>query len=225
MPNEIKPWMLAALLGVAVAVGGCGTRRFTDTPRTATEQMLIAAAVDRAADQLDFAPLEDRKVFIDDKLVDRVDKTFVVASVRARALAAGALLTEAADKADYVVELRSGAVGVDRTDYILGIPATSVPTPVGTAPLPEVALYKSVKQAGASRISFVVYRRDDRRFLYASGPAFGFSNQNNWWLFGGGPVVRGSVKSMQDEPETPAEAEPTTQPASGPSEIGARPQG
>ncbi|MFP4355034.1 MAG: DUF6655 family protein [Phycisphaerae bacterium] len=200
---EIKSLLrIMGLCLLATAVAGCGKRRFTDTPRTASEQLLIAAAVDRAAEQLDFAPLEERKVFIDDKLIDRIDKTFVQASIRQRAFQGGAMVVDTAEEADYILELRSGAVGVDRDEYILGIPASELPTPFGGAYIPETALFKSVDQAGASRLSFIVYRRDDRRLFYASGPAYGFSNQKNWWILGAGPVVNQNIKPEPSKANT-----------------------
>ena len=208
---------LAALLALPV-VTGCGSRRTTDTPRTASEQLLVAAAVDQAADQLDFTPLEERRVFIDDRLMDRVDKTYVQATVRDRAFRNGALVVDTPDEADYILELRSGAVGVDRDEYVLGIPTSEVPTPGGSVLLPEVALYKSIQQAGATRLSFVVYRRDDRRMFYTSGPAFGFSNQKSWWLFGAGPVVNQNIQPEPSASNTSSAPDALVQPMSPPPE-------
>lgn len=195
-------YVLAGLAVAALTATGCGTRRFTDTPRTASEQLLIAAAVDQATRQLEFSPIAERKVFLDDQFVDRVDKTFVVAAVRARAMTEGVLLVDKLEEASYVMELRSGAVGVDRNDFVLGIPESAMPTPGGSISLPEAAAYKSVRQSGATRVSFVVYRRDDRRLLYASGPAYGFSRQNSQWFFGAGPVINDNVAPEQTDKNT-----------------------
>ncbi len=210
--------LLVAGASLGLAVTGCGTRRTTDTPRTASEQMLVAASVDRAADQLDFTPLEERKVYIDDRLIDRIDKTFVQATVRDRAFRSGALVVDKLEEADYILELRSGAVGVDRQEYVFGLPATALPSPGGTIAVPEAAAFKSVQQAGATRLSFVVYRRDDHRLFYASGPAFGFSNQKNWWLFGAGPVTNQNVQPAPSQANTAAAPEALAQPTSRPFE-------
>ena len=200
-------------------VGGCGTARVTDTPRTATEQLLISAAVDQAVAQLDFTFLEDRKVFIDTSLVDRIDKSFLVGSVRARARREGVIVIDSVDDAQYVLELQSGAVGVNRSDYLLGIPVTEVPIPTLAVTLPEVALYKTITQNGVCRVSFTVFRRDDGRFFYASGPAYGFADHRNMWIAGVGPGTRENIQpprrpentaAVDDQPVSPAEA--TTQP-------------
>ena len=183
-----------ALIAAVSLTAGCGTRRFTDTPRTASEQLLVSASVDQAVSQLDFYPVEDRKVYIDDRLVERVDKTYVTATVRALAWRNGCIVVDNAEEADYVAELRCGSVGLDKNEYILGIPAASLPSQIGTVPVPEAAVFKSTNQSGATRISMTVYRRDDRRFLYASGPFYGFSDQTSWWLLGAGPNVSDNVK-------------------------------
>ena len=181
------------LTGLALALlfaGGCGTRRVTDPPRTGSEQLLISAAVDTAVRQLDFTFLEDRRIFIDDRFVERIDKPYIVAAIRNRAWREGAIVVAERAEADYVMELNSGAAGIDRSDFVLGIPASEVPTGAGSAALPEVAIYKSIRQTGVCTLGFVVYRRDDHQMFYASGPAYGFADERSWWLFGAGPAIR-----------------------------------
>jgi hypothetical protein len=91
---------------------------------------------------------------------------------------------------------------------VLGLPETSLPTPGGSLVLPEAPLYKSVKQAGATRISFVVYTREDRRFFYASGPAYGFSREQAWWVLGAGPNVRNNTRPRRRNANTATAPEP-----------------
>lgn len=203
-------WSLRTLvvLAAALGVGGCGTRRVTDTPRTASEQLLLAAAVDQAVSQLDFSPLAERLVYIDGALIERTDQSFLLATVRARAWVEGVRVVAEPDEADYILELRSGTVGVNRNEYVLGIPASELPTPFGAAPIPEAALFKSTNQAGASRVSFVVYRRDDRRLMYASGPTYGFSHEKAWWVLGAGPTIRDNVKPPPREENTASVSDP-----------------
>jgi hypothetical protein len=184
---------LPLVLTCLAVLSGCGTRRFTDTPRTASEQLLVSAAVDQACAQLNFDPLSGKKVFVDDRFVDRVDKTFLVATIRMRGMEKGVLFVEKAEEASHVLELRSGAVGVDRDEYVLGIPESAIPSPGGAVTLPEAAAFKSVNQHGATRVSFAVYQRENRQFVYASGPAYGFSKQNSRWFFGAGPVIQDNV--------------------------------
>ncbi len=208
------------LIAATMVFGGCGTRRITDSPRTGSEQLIVSAAVDAAVRQLDFAFIEDRKVFVDDTYVERLDKSFVVSAIRQRAWQEGVIVVADREEADYILELQSGAVGVDRNEFVLGLPETEVPTPGGAAAIPEAALYKSIRQTGACRLSFVVYRRDTREMFYASGPAYGFSDERSWWVFGAGPGIETNASPARTPDNT---ATPRSGPAS-PEESAERPE-
>jgi len=67
-------WPLAAtLLPMAITIAsGCGTTRWSDSKRTATEQLLISSAVEQAVMQLDMRPLAGQSVYLDTKILDDV---------------------------------------------------------------------------------------------------------------------------------------------------------
>src|SRR5262245_13236721 len=111
------------LLLFASFLTGCGTTRFTDTTRTATEQLLHPAAADAAVTKIAFQVLAGKKVFFDDQYLDRAsDRGYVISTLRQHLLAHGCLLMDDRKGATYVVEARSGAVGTDRHDLLFGIP-------------------------------------------------------------------------------------------------------
>ena len=59
-------WRPLAALGLCCALAcGCGTTKWSDSPRTATEQLLISDAVDRAISEIDFSALADKDVYLD----------------------------------------------------------------------------------------------------------------------------------------------------------------
>ena len=60
-------WVVRTALtcAIAISIGGCGT----SIRRNATEQLLLSDAIDRSVAQIDFSPLEGRKVFFDSKYV------------------------------------------------------------------------------------------------------------------------------------------------------------
>lgn len=195
----------AAVLCAVLAAPGCGTRRTSDTARTATEQLLVSAAIEQAVAQLQWGHLTGRCVFIDDTLVDRVDKTFLIAEVRAAARQAGVLVVNERDEARYVVELRAGAVGTDRNEYLLGIPASQVPIPGGgPVATPEVPTYKSVTQTAACHVGYVAYAREDGRYHCASGPAYGYSDHKSVWVLGAGPSIQTNMAPAKTPPNTTA---------------------
>src|SRR3989337_434525 len=62
-----------ALAASVLALAGCGTTRSTDSLRTATEQLLISDAIDRAVQTVNFEPLRGQTVYLDDqRLADGV---------------------------------------------------------------------------------------------------------------------------------------------------------
>ncbi len=104
------PQFVAAILAVvAFSLAGCGTTRSTDTTRTATEQLLVSDAIDRAVQSMDVRALAGQTVFLDDsKLADSVDKNYLISTLRQYLLDSGCQIREKRDDADFVVEAPSG---------------------------------------------------------------------------------------------------------------------
>src|SRR3954466_6600177 len=103
---------IAMLALLALLLPGCGTTRSTDTNRTATEQLLVSDAIDRALQSMDLHTLSGQTVFFDDsKLADVVDKNYLISSMRQYLLANGCNLRDKREDADFIVEARAGAVG------------------------------------------------------------------------------------------------------------------
>ncbi|HVC93531.1 MAG TPA: DUF6655 family protein, partial [Pirellulales bacterium] len=118
-------WLAAAFI-VSAAPPGCASKSRSDTARTATEQLVVSTALDRAIDAIDFAPLAGKDVYLDTTyLEDVVDKNYLISSLRQRMFAQDCRLKDDKDQAKYVVEARAGAVGTNRHNVLLGIPAVS----------------------------------------------------------------------------------------------------
>ena len=106
---------LAILLPLVASLAGCGTTRMSDSKRTATEQLLVSQAIDRAVMQVDVRPLAGRKVFLETAFMDDVeDGKYLESALRHQLMASGCLLAKDRDSSDVVVEARAGAVGVSR---------------------------------------------------------------------------------------------------------------
>lgn len=177
---------------------GCGTTRWTDTKRTATEQLLISDAVDRAVQKIDFSPIKDEKVFFDSSgLRSVVDDDYVISSIRQHLLASGCRLAEKKEDAVFVVEARAGAVGTDRHDVLYGIPATTVPTVVNIpgvpSQIPEVPIAKRTNQLGVAKIAVFAYERATGAPVWQSGMASQTSRAKDIWLLGAGPFQKGTI--------------------------------
>ncbi len=184
----------------ALVFVGCGTTRSTDTNRTATEQLLVSDAIDRALQSMDLHALSGQSVYFDDtKLTDTVDKNYLISSMRQYLLSNGCSLREKREDADFVVEARSGAVGTDRSELLFGIPSMNVPQialmqPVPAA-IPEIPIAKRKDQRGVAKIAVFAYHRQTGAPVWQSGLIHEESSANDVWILGTGPFQRGTIYS------------------------------
>jgi hypothetical protein len=192
--------LVAAGLSLAVAiVAGCGTTRSTDTARTASEQLLISDAIDRAVQSVDLKTLAGQKVFLDDsRLGEVIDRNYLISTLRQHLLANGCQLRDTRDQADFVVEARAGAVGTDRNDLLFGVPSMNVPQvfplqPVPGAVIPEIPIAKRRDQKGIAKIAVFAYHRETGTPVWQSGLVHQESSSNDVWILGAGPFQRGSI--------------------------------
>jgi uncharacterized protein DUF6655 len=188
----------AALMLVALQLAGCGATRSTDTNRTATEQLLVSDAIDRAVQNMDLKVLKGQTVYLDDsKLSDVVDKNYLISTLHQALLANGCQLREKREDADFVVEARAGAVGTDRNDLLFGVPSMNVPQiplvqPVPAA-IPEIPIAKRKDQRGVAKIAVFAYHRKTGAPVWQSGLVHEESSANDVWILGAGPFQRGTI--------------------------------
>lgn len=183
-----------------VALAGCGTTRWSDTARTATEQMLISDAIDRSVSSFDLRALAGKRVYLDTTFVQKAtDSEYLVSSLRQHALASGCILRTKVEEADYVVEVRSGAIGTDHHDLLVGIPATTIPSNLVTggppAPVPELPIVKKTDQRAVAKIALFAYNRATGRPVWQSGLVPVESSAKAVWVCGAGPFRRGTVQN------------------------------
>jgi hypothetical protein len=220
------------LLLLLLSAGGCTTIRVTDPPRSADEEFLITGAAESAVQQLSTDMLRDRIVYVDTQfliptlqptapdptLINALarqpspDYLFLIGEVRAKLLKSGVRLTGAREKAQVVLELRSGALSTNRLEYLLGIPASLIPSGAfggvfggsssvavnsPTVAVPELSIVKSTKQYGFASVSFVAYWADSGELLSVSGPFVGRTAREDYWIFGTGPRTIGNIPPAQ----------------------------
>jgi hypothetical protein len=204
-PMHARRWIVVVcslLLGIGQA--GCGTTRYTDTARTATEQLLISDAVDRAVSDINFRVLAGRTVFFDPqylKFTNPVynfdDNHYLISTLRQHLLASGCVLKEKREDAEIIVEARAGAVGTDRHDLLYGVPATNLGTTVAMpgvpAAIPEIPFAKRTNQRGVAKLAVFAYHRESGEPLWQSGTSQYSSNAKNLWVLGIGPFQSGTI--------------------------------
>jgi hypothetical protein len=168
-------------LGVALALCGCTTERETSPDRTATEQLLISTAAERAATKLALEMPAGSKIFVDATNFDGVDAKYAVAAIRAHLLEHGCLLMDDKGKAENIVEIRAGALSMDENSLLVGIPQMTLPIPLaGQLGTPEIALFKRERHQGLAKFAAVGYSVADGKMIASAGPEYGETYETHW---------------------------------------------
>ena len=199
-----------ALVSLAYLGSGCANLRVTDPARTATEQFLLSQAAVEAVAPLSFEVLYGRKVFIDAGYFAPAEKDFLLGEIRAKLLSTGVQVVAKREEAQIIVEVRSGGVGIDRYESLLGIPALMAPsaatsaasgTPMATLITPELAISKKIKQVAFASVSYVAYWADTGEVVASFGPTIGKTYREDWWFLGCGPKSVGNIPPVDHEIE------------------------
>ena len=196
-------------------VAGCGTMK----SHIATEQLLISDAIERAVEQLDFGPLENSKVYLDTQYMRKVtaqgflNSDYIRSAIRQRLMLSNCELSESKTDAEYVVEVRVGALGTDAHEINYGIPASQPLSATAAifagAPviptLPEVSLAKKDARRGAAKLYVFAYRRETMEPVWQPEVAYGRSSARSMWVLGAGPFEKGTIYNQTQFAGAPIE--------------------
>ncbi|VAX38432.1 hypothetical protein MNBD_PLANCTO02-3039 [hydrothermal vent metagenome] len=188
-----KALFTLSAITILILATGCATTSTSDTKRTGKEQLLISNAIDQSLDKIDFETFRGTKVFLNEKFLESIDSKYIVGSVRHRVLNANAILVEKAEKADYVLEVRSGGIGTDNHDAFIGMPKLQIPGPVPIS-IPEIRLWSRTQQTGLAKIGIVAIDTHSNQILGQGGTTLAKSDDTNTFIFGVGPWRSGSIR-------------------------------
>ena len=178
---------LAAII-LAPPLGACTTVRLTQPSQTATEQLLISAAIDDAVANLKPSLPSDTRAYVDTTYLDNTPADallfpkYEIGAVRDQLLRNGARLVADKNDADVIVELRTGGQAIDHNSFLVGIPSFQLPIPFTNASTPEIALYKRDRQTGVAKLAVTVYSERTGRLTGSSGPQYGSSDHTRFSL-------------------------------------------
>lgn len=166
-------------LMLAMFLGACTTVRESSPQRTATEQLLISTAVDRAIAQVNLKIPPGTKVFVAAEQLEGSDGKYAAGEMKDHLLRNGAHLVEDRGKADAVVEVRAGALSLDDKQTLVGIESFNAPIPFAgqAARIPQIALYKNRVRQGVVKIAAFGYSTNDGTLIDVTGPQYGYSHQ------------------------------------------------
>jgi hypothetical protein len=181
LPGKIC--VCAALALIWLTAGACTQTTLTAPQRSATEQLLLSTAADRAVGSTNLALFDGKKVFMDASFFDAYDGKYALGVIRDALSRAGALFVNNITNSDVVIEPRSGALSIDAADTLIGVPSSGVPVPLaGTVSIPELALFKSQKQFSLAKIALLAYETKGGKHFYSSGPLIGHA-YNHYYRF------------------------------------------
>ena len=172
---------LALTVAACLGLAACTTERASVPLRTATEQLLISTAADRAASELSLAIPRNTKVFIDRQYFQGYDDGYALNAIRTQFLRQGLALVDDRKEAEAVVTVASGALSTDEKALLIGIPALQVPfLPIGTSvSVPEIALFKTAQDKGVAKFVATGYDAKTGKLIATTDPQYGFSHQTN----------------------------------------------
>jgi len=175
MPRTLLP-----MLAVAIVLAGCTTLRETEPAETARQQLLVSAAADEASAQIAPNLPVGNTIYVDTSLFGTSEERqdlYAINAITASLLQKGYNLAESPDEADAILKVSNGALSIDSTSKLFGIPSASIPIPL-TGPLntPELALWKSEERTGVAKFLLVFYDARTGALLDANGPVYGFSH-------------------------------------------------
>jgi hypothetical protein len=174
------------LLGAAVCLGtGCVQTKMTAPARSAVEQLLLSTATDRALQEIGIPEISGRRVFVTGEYLESYDRAYALGAIRDFLSRNGALLAQSRDEAELIVEPRSGALSVDTSESLLGIPSMPVPVPfAGTFETPELAIFKTENQFSTARIALLAYERESGQHLHSTGALVGKARHRYFIILG-----------------------------------------
>ena len=148
---------LAAAIGLTLA--GCASAVETRPGRTATEQLLVAHAAERAAADFRIEAPAGTAVFLETVNFTGEWAPYAISALRQRVMASGLRLVRTRDEADLIVEIRMGALSIDQMHRVLGVPALTLPTGdrYSTFTVPELSLYSQKERSGVAEFSAFAY--------------------------------------------------------------------
>jgi hypothetical protein len=176
--QSFYPMNRLVVFSLLAALSACTTTAQSNPARTATEQMLISSAAERAAQQLTLQLPPDSRVFVDNTNFEGTDSKYAIAAIRTDMLLEGMHLVDDKKNADVIIETRAGALSTDRNTFLIGIPSFAVPVPFASSPLtlPEIALWGTDDQKGVAKFAITGVDAKNGTLVAAQEPQYGFAH-------------------------------------------------
>lgn len=164
-----------AVAGALTDVAACASVSETNPGRTATEQLLLARAADRAVEGLSLPIPVGSRVFVDGTFFNAENPSYALSVIRQSVSEAGYALADTRDQADAVFELRAGTLSLEQMRRVVGLPPLAVPVneTFNVVSLPELSLYSRRDRVGVAEFTGFLYDAKTGAPLGAVAPMIG----------------------------------------------------
>ena len=165
-------------LMILLSMIGCRSSTVTETKRSGIEQLILSTAVDRSLGQLNTIHLSGKKVYLEVKNLETLDRGYVIGKATQELGKNNALIVDDRKSADLILEIYSGALSTNSSKFMLGLP--EIPIPFGRdVVLPEIPLIKKIGLDGVSKLSINAIDAEGKQiFSYPS--VYGEAYFDNW---------------------------------------------
>ena len=166
---------LALVSTAALALSACASTTETYIGRTATEQLLMARASDKAVEGLSLPLPTAASIFVDESYFQGEGSRYAISAIRAALSDAGYRLARNKDESDAVFEIRPGAVSLEQMRRVFGLPEMRIPIneTLNVVSLPELSVYSNRDRVGVAEFSGFLYEAKTGAPLGAVLPMIG----------------------------------------------------
>jgi hypothetical protein len=150
---------LIPALALSALLAACASTTESYTGRTATEQLLLARAADRAVDGLTLPIPQGSRVYVDATYFNGEGSAYAISSIRNALSDAGYALAQTKDQSDAVFEIRAGALSLEQMRRVFGVPDMRVPVSesFNVVSIPELSVYSRRDRVGVAEFSGFLY--------------------------------------------------------------------
>lgn len=150
---------LWAATAAGLVLAGCASTTESNIGRTATEQLLLSRAADRAIEGLMLPVPVGTRIYVDDAYFRGENSPYVISSIRSALSEAGFALANNRADAEAIFEIRAGALSLEQMRRVLGLPDMRVPIneTFNIVSIPELSVYSRRDRIGVAEFSGFLY--------------------------------------------------------------------
>lgn len=168
---------------VAICLSSCKSPTISEPKRTGIEQLLLSQAVDEAVMAQEIPQVKGKKLYVSEEYLESYDSRYVAGTIRALLSENGGYLVDDREDAEIIIEARSGALGIDSSSTLIGLPSIPIIIPTaGTISLPNLALYEAERADSVTKLSLLAYEADGGAPVFSSEPYKGQSHFHKYTI-------------------------------------------